>query len=39
VEHTVHTDNESAYVRYVTVPHYLGLDKNGKVVSVTDKVP
>jgi hypothetical protein len=39
VEHTVRTDDESAYVRYVTVPHYLGLDKNGKVVSVTDRAP
>jgi hypothetical protein len=39
VEHTVRTDDESAYVRYVTVPHYLGLDKNGKVVSVTDRKP
>jgi hypothetical protein len=39
VEHTVHTDDESAYVHYVTVPHYLGLDKDGKVVSVTDKAP
>ncbi|MFL7790566.1 MAG: hypothetical protein AB8I69_00375 [Anaerolineae bacterium] len=39
VEHTVHTDDENAYVRYVTVPHYLGLNKNGKVVSVTDKAP
>jgi hypothetical protein len=39
VEHTVHTDDESAYVRYVTVPYYLGLDKNGKVVSVTDRKP
>jgi hypothetical protein len=39
VEHTVHTDDEGTYVRYVTVPHYLGLDKNGKVVSVTDRAP
>lgn len=37
IEHTVRTDDESAYVRYVTIPHYLGLDKNGKVVRVTDK--
>jgi hypothetical protein len=37
IEHTVRTDDESAYVRYLTVPHYLGLDKNGKVVQVTDK--
>jgi hypothetical protein len=37
VEHTVNTDDEGTYVRYVTVPHYLGLDKNGKVIRVTDK--
>jgi hypothetical protein len=36
IEHTVRTEDESAYVRYVTIPHYLGLDKNGKVVRVTD---
>jgi hypothetical protein len=39
VEHTMRTDDESAYVRYVTVPHYLGLNKDGKVVSVTDRKP
>lgn len=39
VEHTVRTDDEEAYVHYLTVPHYLGLDKDGKVVSVTDKAP
>ena len=39
VEHTVRTDDEGAYVRYVSVTHYLGLDKDGKVVSVTDRAP
>jgi len=39
VEHTVRTDDEEAYVHYLTVPHYLGLDKDGKVVSVTDSAP
>jgi hypothetical protein len=34
---TVHDVDE--YVRYLTVPHYLGLDENGKVVAVTDRAP
>jgi hypothetical protein len=39
VEHTVRTDDAGAYARYVSVTHYLGLNKDGKVVRVTDKAP
>jgi hypothetical protein len=39
VAHTVHPDDEETYIRYLTVPHYLGLDKDGGVIQVTDKAP
>ncbi len=35
VRHTVKTDDEDKYVRYLTVPHYLGLDEDGDVVRLT----
>jgi len=36
---TVETTDVDKYIRYLTVPHYLGLDENGKVVRLTDKAP
>lgn len=38
-EHMVTVSDESEYVRYLTVPHYLAVDEDGKVVGVTDKAP
>jgi hypothetical protein len=38
-EHTITVTDPDAYVRYLTVPHYLGLDDEGRVVRVTDRVP
>ena len=39
VEHTVKVTDVDKYVRYLTVPHYLGVDAEGKVVRITDKAP
>jgi hypothetical protein len=36
---TVTTTDVDQYVRYLTVPYYLGLDEDGKVVDLTDKAP
>jgi len=36
---TVKTTDVDKYIRYLTVPYYLGLDENGKVVDLTDKAP
>jgi len=37
--HTVTTEEEDKYVRYLTVPYYLGLDEDGDVVRLTDQAP
>ena len=39
VEHTLTVSDPDAYVRYLTVPQYLGLDEDCKVVRVTERVP
>jgi hypothetical protein len=39
VEHTLTVSDPDAYVRYLTVPQYLGVDDEGRVVRVTDRVP
>jgi hypothetical protein len=36
---TVTETDVDKYVRYLTVPYYLGLDKEGNVVALTDKAP
>jgi len=36
---TVRVTDVDTYIRYLTVPHYLGLDENGNVVDLTDKAP
>jgi hypothetical protein len=36
-EHRVTVTDPDRYVRYLTVPHFLGLDEEGKVVRVTDQ--
>jgi hypothetical protein len=36
---TVEVSDVDQYLRYLTVPYYLGLDENGKVVRLTDKAP
>jgi hypothetical protein len=38
-EHSITVTDPDAYVRYLTVPQYLGLDEDGQVVRVTDRVP
>ncbi len=38
-ERTVRTDDPDEYYHYMTTPHYLGIDENGKVVSLTDRAP
>ena len=38
-EHTITVTDPDAYVRYLTVPHYLGLDDEGRVVRIVDRVP
>jgi hypothetical protein len=38
-EHTVKVNDVDKYVRYLTIPHYLGVDEQGNVVDVTDVVP
>ena len=38
-EHRITVTDPDAYVRYLTVPQYLGLDADGRVVRVTDRVP
>jgi hypothetical protein len=39
VTHTVRADDEEIFIRYLTVPHYLHLDRGGRVLQVTDKAP
>jgi hypothetical protein len=39
VEHTISVTDPNAYARYLTVPHFLGLDEDGNVVRVTDQKP
>ena len=36
-EHRVTVTDPDAYVRYLTVPHFLGLDEEGNVVRITDR--
>ncbi len=36
---TVETTDVDKYMRYLTVPHYLGLDEDGDVVNLTDRAP
>lgn len=38
-EHRVTVTDPDAYVRYLTVPHYLGLDEEGRVVRVAARLP
>ena len=37
LEHRVTVTDPDAYARYLTVPHYLGLDEDGNVVRITDQ--
>jgi hypothetical protein len=39
VEHTARVTDEDQYVRYLTVPHYLGVDDEGEFVGLTDRAP
>ena len=36
---TVKVTDVDTYIRYLTVPYYLGLDEKGNVVDLTDKAP
>ena len=38
-ERTVKATNVDTYIRYLTVPYYLGLDEQGNAVDLTDKAP
>jgi hypothetical protein len=38
-QHTVKVTDVDTYIRYLTVPQYLGVDEEGDVVDLTDKAP
>jgi hypothetical protein len=38
-QHRVTVHDVDKYVHYLTVPHYLGLDEEGRVIAVTDRAP
>jgi hypothetical protein len=38
-EHRVRVDDLDQYMRYLTVSHYLGVDDDGKVITLTDRAP
>jgi hypothetical protein len=38
-EHTVEVTDVDTYIRYLTVPYYLGVDEEGHVVDLTDQAP
>jgi hypothetical protein len=38
-QHTVRVTDVDTYIRYLTVPYYLGVDEEGDVVDLTDKAP
>ena len=38
-QHAVDVTDVDEYVRYLTVPHYLGIDEDGDVVDLTDTAP
>ena len=38
-EHRVTVRDVDKYIRYLTVPHYLGVDERGRVIAVTDRAP
>jgi hypothetical protein len=38
-EHTVKVTDVDKYVRYLTIPFYLGVDEQGNVVDITDVAP
>jgi len=38
-EHRVRVDDPDQFIRYLTVSHYLGVDDEGKVVTLTDRAP
>jgi hypothetical protein len=38
-QRTVQVTDSDTYVRYLTVPHYLGVDDQGNVVDLTDREP
>jgi hypothetical protein len=37
--HTVEVTDLDTYIRYLTVPYYLGVDEDGDVVDLTDEAP
>ena len=37
--HRVKVNDPNAYIRYLTIPHYLGVNEEGKVISLTDRTP
>ena len=37
--HTVRVTDADEYIRYLTVPHYLGVDEDGDVVDLSDTAP
>jgi hypothetical protein len=38
-QHRMSVRDVDEYIRYLTVPHYLGLDEQGRVIAVTDRAP
>jgi hypothetical protein len=38
-EHRLTVRDADQYIRYLTVPHYLGVGEGGRVIAVTDRAP